>query len=90
MINIHKVVEYLEDGMYRDLLGKDWLDVENSEVVERIQKEVEEPAKRAICEIFGHRVVMDVCGNPEHDYCTICENRFSGQAIERKVGASHK
>lgn len=33
---------------------------------------IEEPSKKALCFLYGHKPVRDQCGMPEHDHCLWC------------------
>lgn len=39
-----------------------------------------EQAQHLFCALFGHYVIGDQCGKPEHDYCYLCGTRKPGQA----------
>ena len=54
---------------YRDSLG-----LPDREDLER-QCDFEDELAALLCQHYGHNLIPDHCGKPEHDYCVRCSRR---------------
>jgi hypothetical protein len=67
------------DSLMDFILGVGWEDDdENDEFAEEIGNLCDSVFK-TFCKYFGHSPIRDMCGKPEHDYCTYCMAALPGQ-----------
>ena len=73
---------FLHDGPWIETiagaLGDDACDAADEHVAK--------PLLQLLCMHTGHAVISDMCGKPEHDYCTHCMELQPGRAGEAPRG----